>query len=138
LNPSVQYIFVTHSTRDRLWLRNVLTKLGYPQESSLPTPPVLLLFCDNQGTVACTHDPHSHNKMKHTSIREHNIRDCIGKRLINIIQIDGKNRMLIFLRSLWDMSYTINLNGLQDSTSDTPLKGRMLESDRDRAVEHTV
>jgi hypothetical protein len=79
-----EYISVTHCARDVLWLRNLFAEIGYPQES--PTT----IFCDNQGTVACTHDPHAHSKMKHISIREHFIRECISRRTINVVHIDGK------------------------------------------------
>jgi len=49
------------------------------------------LFCYNQGTVACTHDPHAHPKMKHISIQEHfSIQDHITKCLIDVIHIYNK------------------------------------------------
>jgi hypothetical protein len=80
-----EYISVTHCARDVLWFRNFLAELGYPQED--PTT----IFCDNQGTVTCTHDPHAHSKMKHILICEHFIRDCVSKRLLNVVHIDGKD-----------------------------------------------
>jgi hypothetical protein len=80
-----EYIAVTHCARDVLWFRNMFAELGYPQESATT------IFCDNQGTVACTHDPHAHSKMKHISIREHFIRDCITRGLINVVHINGKD-----------------------------------------------
>jgi hypothetical protein len=90
-----EYISVTHCARDVLWLRSLFAEIGYPQES--PTT----IFCDNQGTVACTHDPHAHSKMKHISIREHFIRDCITKKLIVVTHIDGKeNDADIFTKPL--------------------------------------
>jgi hypothetical protein len=81
--------------REVLWLRNMFVELGYPQES--PTT----IFCDSQGTVACTHDPHTHSKMKHISIHEHFICDCITKCLITVVCIDGKdNDADIFMKLL--------------------------------------
>jgi hypothetical protein len=75
-----EYILVTHCTRDILWFRNFFAELGYPQEAPMT------IFCDNQGTVAC-----AHSKMKHISIHEHFIRDCISKRLVEVVHIDGKD-----------------------------------------------
>jgi hypothetical protein len=90
-----EYISVTHCARDVLWLRNLFAEIGYPQES--PTT----IFCDSPGTVACTHDPHAHSKMKHISICEHFIRDCISKGTINVVHIDGKeNPVDLFTKPL--------------------------------------
>jgi hypothetical protein len=80
-----EYIAVTHCARDVLWFRNLFSELGYPQESATT------IFCDNQGTVACTHDPHAHSKMKHIAIREHFIRDCIARSIISVVHVNGKD-----------------------------------------------
>lgn len=82
-----EYLATTHCAHDVLWFRNLFAELGFPQGQ--PTT----LFCDNQGTVACTHDPHAHPKMKHISIREHFIRDCIIKRLIDVIHVSNKENI---------------------------------------------
>jgi hypothetical protein len=82
-----EYLASTHCARDILWFRNLFAELGYPQIQ--PTT----LFCDNQGTVACTHDPHAHSKMKHIAIREHFIRDCVMKRLIDVVYVSNKENI---------------------------------------------
>src|SRR5258708_24124068 len=46
-----EYIACSHCTKQILWLRSLFNKIGFPQKN--PTP----LYCDNQGMVACTHDP---------------------------------------------------------------------------------
>src|SRR5579875_3154131 len=79
-----EYISSTHCAWDLLWFRNLFSELGYPQLSASP------MLCDNQGTIACTHDPHAHSKMKHISIREHFIRDCVMKRLINVMYVSNQ------------------------------------------------
>jgi len=82
-----EYLATTHCACNVLWFHNLFAKLGFPQAQ--PTS----LFCDNQGTVACTHNPHAHSKMKHISIQEHFIRDCIIKRLIDVIHISNKENI---------------------------------------------
>jgi hypothetical protein len=82
-----EYLASTHCARDILWFRNLFAELGIPQIQ--PTT----LFCDNQGTVACTHDPHAHSKMKHIAIREHFIRDCVMKRLIDVVHVSNKENI---------------------------------------------
>src|SRR5258708_8848961 len=67
-----EYIACSHCARQILWLRSLFNEISFPQRN--PTP----LFCDNQGPVTCTHDPHSHSRMKHIDIRAHFIRDAVN------------------------------------------------------------
>jgi hypothetical protein len=78
-----EYLSCAHCARQIIWLRSLFAELGFPQLSSST------LFCDNQGTVACTHDPHSHSRMKHIDIRAHFIRDCVNRRIIDVHHIPG-------------------------------------------------
>ena len=78
-----EYLACSHCGRQVLWLRSLFHELGFPQNH--PTP----LYCDNQGTVACTHDPQSHSRMKHIDIRAHFIRDSVNQRLIDVHHIPG-------------------------------------------------
>jgi hypothetical protein len=47
------------------------------------------LYCDNQGTVVCTHDLQAHSHMKHIDIRAHFICNSVNKRLIDVHHIPG-------------------------------------------------
>jgi hypothetical protein len=78
-----EYLSTTHCAKDILWFRNLFSELGFPQTSAT------ILFCDNQGTIACTHDPHGHTRMKHIDIRAHFIRDCVNKKLIDVIYLSN-------------------------------------------------
>jgi hypothetical protein len=78
-----EYLATTHAAKQILWLRSLASELKINQMD--PTS----LFCDNQGTVACTHDPQAHTKMKHIDLREHFIRDCVNNRHIEVIHIPG-------------------------------------------------
>ena len=59
LSCEAEYISCTHYVKQILWLHNLLAELSFKQND--PT----ILMCDNTGTVACTHNPHSHTQMKH-------------------------------------------------------------------------
>jgi len=78
-----EYISCTHCARHIIWLRSLFDELGFPQRD--PS----ILYCDNQGTVACTHDPHAHSRMKHIDIRQHFIRACVNNRIIDVHHIPG-------------------------------------------------
>ena len=90
-----EYVACTHSARQISWFRSLFSELGFPQTD--PTP----LFCNNQGTVACTHDPHLHSRMKHMDIRMHYIRDCVNRAVIQIKHIPGvENPADLFTKGL--------------------------------------
>jgi hypothetical protein len=115
-----EYLATTHCARDVLWFRNLFAELGFAQTQ--PTS----LFCDNQGTVACTHDPHAHSKMKHISIREHFIRDCVMKRLIDVIHISNRENIAdLFTKPLHRVLHTRWIKMLRLDAS----QGGVLESD---------
>ena len=78
-----EFLACSHCARQVLWLRSLFHELGYPQKQ--PTP----LYCDNQGTVTCTHDPQSHSRMKHIDIQAHFIRDSVNRRLVDVHHIPG-------------------------------------------------
>jgi hypothetical protein len=78
-----EYLTCSHCAQQLLWLHSLFFELGFAQKQ--PTP----LYCDNQGTIACTHDPQSHSRMKHIDIRTHFIRDSVNQCLVNIHHISS-------------------------------------------------
>jgi hypothetical protein len=78
-----EYLACSHCARQIIWLRSLFQELLFPQQNATP------LYCDNQGTIACTHDPQSHSRMKHIDIRFHFIRDCVNNCFIDIHHIPG-------------------------------------------------
>ena len=90
-----EYIACAHCARQIVWLRSLFEELGFVQSD--PT----LLRCDNQGTVVCTHDPHSHSKMKHIDIRIHFIRECVNNRILTVHHVPGiENSADLFTKPL--------------------------------------
>ena len=75
------YLMCFHCTWQVLWLRFLFHELGFPQQH--PT----LLYCNNQGTVACTHDPQSHSHMRYIDVHAHFICDTVNCRLIDVLHI---------------------------------------------------
>jgi hypothetical protein len=76
-----EYLFCTHAAHHVIWLQSLFSELGFPQTE--PSE----LCCDNQGTVTCTHDPHSHSCMKHIDIRAHFIRDSVNRQIMRVNHI---------------------------------------------------
>ena len=77
-----EYLACTHCTHEVVWLGSLFIELCFSQG---PTT----LLCNNEGTVACTHNPHSHSQMKHIDIHTHFIHDCVNNHLINVHHIPG-------------------------------------------------
>jgi len=82
-----EYLSTSHCTKDILWFRNLFAELSFPQTSTT------ILLCDNQGTISCTHDPHGHTRMKHIDIHTHFIRDCVNKKLIDVVYISNQSNI---------------------------------------------
>ena len=78
-----EYLSCTHCTHEIVWLWSLFSEIGFPQDSAT------ILFCDNKGTVTCTHNPHSHLQMKHINIRAHFICDCVNKCINDVHHIPG-------------------------------------------------
>jgi len=103
-----EYIACTHSARQIIWLRSLFSELGFPQNDATP------LYCDNQGTVACSHDPHSHSRMKHMDIRIHFIRDCVNSGVIYVHHIPGaENSADLFTKKLEKVTHQKWLTSLR-------------------------
>jgi hypothetical protein len=78
-----EYLAVAHAIKQILWTRYLAQELGLNQDR--PT----VLYCDNQGTIPCTHDPEHHSKMKHIDLRIHFIRDTVSKQLVTVQFLPG-------------------------------------------------
>lgn len=78
-----KYIACSYAACEVLWLRNLFGEISFPPVHATD------LFCDNNGTIASTHDPHGHSQMKHIDICDHFIQDCINKKLITVLRIAG-------------------------------------------------
>lgn len=79
-----EYLACSHVAKEVMWLRNLLEELGFGQHDATE------VYCDNNGAIASSHDPHGHTRMKHIDIRAHFIRDCVNKGYINVVRVDGK------------------------------------------------
>ena len=90
-----EYLVCSHCAHQILWLQSLFLELGFTQHQSTP------LYCDNQGTILCSHNPQSHSRMKHIDICAHFIRDSVSRCLIDIHHISGfKNPVDLFTKPL--------------------------------------
>lgn len=77
-STEAEYTALAHATRQAIWNRNLLAKLGCPQED--PT----LIFKDNQSAIATAHDPQYHARSKHFDVQNHFVQEKIEDEIIEL------------------------------------------------------
>ena len=73
-----EYMAASNATKEAIWLRVLLTDMGYPQSTAT------LIHADNQGCIALARNPVSHSRAKHIDIRHHFIRERINRSEIEL------------------------------------------------------
>jgi hypothetical protein len=73
-----EYIAVSDSTREAVWLRRLLGNLGSTQMS--PTA----LRCDNESAIGLAYNPLAHKGSKHIEVRYHYIREQVINKTIEL------------------------------------------------------
>ena len=66
------------ATSEIVWLRGLLSKLGFPQSG--PTP----LYADNTSAIRITENPVFHERTKHIEVACHYIRDEFVRKAITL------------------------------------------------------
>jgi hypothetical protein len=75
-----EYIAAVSAGTEILWMRKLLTELGYSVNST-SSP----LFVDNQSAVAVAKNPQHHGRMKHLDVRFFWLKDEVERKTISII-----------------------------------------------------
>ena len=67
-----EYMASVNATKEAIWLRTLLSDLGFPQTTST------LIRADNQGCISLSRHPIAHSRAKHIDIRHHFIRERVA------------------------------------------------------------
>jgi hypothetical protein len=73
-----EYKSLHHATLEVVWLRQLITEMGYEQMAAT------IIHEDNESAIDCTKNPVSHSKMKHIDVKYHVIRDYIEQQQIKV------------------------------------------------------
>jgi hypothetical protein len=68
---------VSVATQEAIWLRRLLTGLGYAPKSAT------VLYNDNLGCISLTRNPTHHARTKHIDIKHHFIREAVEEQVID-------------------------------------------------------
>jgi hypothetical protein len=72
-----EYIAQSEAAKEAIWLRRLLTELGYPVDT-------VALKADNRGAIALGSDPLNHSHSKHIDVRWHFVREKVTEGLIKL------------------------------------------------------
>lgn len=70
-SAEADYMALSAVTQEALWLRSLLSELGFPQRKQTT------IYSDNLGAISLTEDSVLHQRVKHIDIRHHFIRDHV-------------------------------------------------------------
>jgi hypothetical protein len=83
-----EYIVLTHSTKQAVWMYSFLGELAMPQEKPA------VLHCDNMGATSLAKDAKGHTCIKHIDIHEHYICEHIADGDIEICRVESANNLV--------------------------------------------
>lgn len=89
-----EYIALALATKEALWLRSLLSELGFQQSATC-------IKVDNQSAIKLSKNPEFHKRTKHIDIKFHFVRDVSDRGEINIVYVESKKQLAdIFTKPL--------------------------------------
>ena len=70
-----------------LWLRKLLTELGFPPKRSCE------LYCDNQAAINISENPVQHDRTKHVEVDRHFIKEKLEAQVIKLPHVKSKDQL---------------------------------------------
>ncbi|CAD6963942.1 unnamed protein product [Tilletia laevis] len=77
-----EYIALAEGLREGLWLRNLLSELGYPAQQPFE------LHTDNEGTRSIAENPEAHKRTKHIALHYHAVRERVNQGEIAVVRVN--------------------------------------------------
>jgi hypothetical protein len=71
-----EYMALSQATSEAVWLRRLLTDLGFPQKSAT------VVYADNMSAMALARNPQFHKRTKHIDVHFHYVRECIASDVV--------------------------------------------------------
>jgi hypothetical protein len=106
-STEAEYMSVTHSLREALWMRSFLTSLSLPFSSPFP------LECDNRGTIDMASTEATTPRSKHIDVRYHFIRDHVASKAFKLVWVPTADMTAdIFTKPLADPLFSKHVAGL--------------------------
>ena len=78
---------MTNGLCELLWLRRLLTKIGFAPNSEMN------LFCDNKVAIDISHNPDQHDWSKHVEVDRHFIKQHLDAKIIRFTFVKSKDQL---------------------------------------------
>ena len=85
-----EYIAAAEAAREAIWLRSLLSELGFPQTTTR-------LNCDNESAIQLANNPGTHARSKHIDIKYHFIREKVYERVLQLSYVRSELQDADFL-----------------------------------------
>jgi len=83
-STEAEYMALTHTTKEAIWLRTLLAELGFNQNTTT-------IYEDNQSCMALAKNPVHHARTKHIDIQHHFVREKVELNDIELIYISSED-----------------------------------------------
>ncbi|KAL0454779.1 UNVERIFIED_CONTAM: Retrovirus-related Pol polyprotein from transposon RE2 [Sesamum latifolium] len=106
-SAEVEYRAMAHTTSEVLWLKNLLTELGFMYDDSIP------MHCDNQAAIHIASNSIFHERMKHIEVDCHFVREAImSQKICTPFTPSSEQIVDIFTKALGAKQFHILCNKL--------------------------
>ncbi|KAH9650271.1 hypothetical protein KPL70_026312 [Citrus sinensis] len=78
-----EYIALTEAVNEAVWLRGLVSKLGFKQET-------ITINCDSSSAIQLSKNLKYHERTKHIDVRLHFIREEISSGIVNVVKIPSE------------------------------------------------
>ncbi|KAE8708762.1 AWPM-19-like family protein [Hibiscus syriacus] len=86
----VEYVAATQASKEVIWLKMLLEKLGHNQE-------YVFLFCNSQSALHLARNPTFHSRTKHIRVQYHFIREKMEEETVDMQKIHTKDNITDFM-----------------------------------------
>ena len=87
MSTEAEYIAGAHTTKEAIWLRQLLSELG--QDTSPPT----VLCIDNQSAIAIAQNPEFHDCTKHIDIHYHFLHQVVDDGMVELVYTSTREQV---------------------------------------------
>ncbi|CAL2255456.1 unnamed protein product [Prunus armeniaca] len=86
-SAEAEFRIMTKGICELLWLRKLLTELGYKPTSTMN------LFCDNKAAIVIAHNPVQHDRTKHVEVDRHFIKQKLEAKVFQFPFVKSENQL---------------------------------------------
>ena len=108
-----EYMAAYAAIQEIIWIRGVLSELGYSEydlDSSNPSTP---LFMDSKSAINLPENPVHHKRSKHIRVKYHWIREQVGDKVVKLVHVPTMDMVAdIFTKALGEKLNTKHLNAM--------------------------